>query len=164
MLCRPITLHPNKSGSASHNPVRRGGSAKTAKILISMTCCRLVDLIYAIYAAGSTPIPRQFHTNLIHASFALISNQFLADLTPRAYSVLISLLSRASHLFRSCSYFSEAFFFRAKIRTAAMISASAAMPANSAMFMPSPVSGFGSPFSIGYSSTMNCQSSAPMLS
>ena len=135
MLCRPITLHPNKSGSASHNPVRRGGSVKTAKILISMTCCRLVDLIYAIYAVGSTP------RRLVRANS-----------TP------------VSHLFRSCSYFSEAFFFRAKIRTAAMISASAAMPANSAMFMPSPVAGFGSPFSIGYSSTMNCQSSAPMLS
>lgn len=60
-------------------------------------------------------------------------------------------------------YFS-AFFRRAKIRIAASISASTATPANSIMFMLSPVSGFGSVFSIGNSSTMNCQSSAPMLS
>ena len=62
-----------------------------------------------------------------------------------------------------CPYF-LAPFFRVKTRISTTTTASAAMPAKSAIFILSPVFGFGSSFSIGNSSTMNCQSSAPMRS
>lgn len=143
-----------------------------------MTCCRLVDLmiyaicmihaiykIYIIHGVHATPSElRQFLVSFTLIWSTPVSHLYQISFSPISLLVRISLLSRASHLLRACSYFSEAFFFRAKIRIAAMISASAAIPANSAMFILSPVSGFGSSFSIGYSSTMNCQSSAPMLS